>query len=131
MRKCRARRERGVLVADFRAIDGGRADVRRVGDQAEYRGAWQGRLNMVDWLLIGTGDIAQKRVAPALASSRNSRLVGVVGSDGARAHALADRHGAMETYAHLDDALTHTRASAVYVATPVYRHAPEATAALA
>jgi predicted dehydrogenase len=87
----------------------------------------------VDWLLIGTGDIAQKRVAPALALSRGSRLVAVVGSDAARAKALAERHGATEVYAHaqLDQALAHTRADAVYVATPVFRHSVEAIAALA
>src|SRR5688500_7711634 len=86
---------------------------------------------MINWLLIGTGDIAQKRVAPALVSSRNSRLVGVVGSDAGRARSLAERHGATESYTDLDKALADTRAHAVYVATPVFRHAVAATAALA
>jgi len=85
----------------------------------------------VRWLLVGTGDIVRKRVAPALAS----RLTGVCGGR-QRAAAIAQDHvahdhGATEVFDDLETALRETAASAVYVATPVDRHRPEALAAIA
>ena len=78
------------------------------------------------WLLVGTGDIVRKRVAPALAS----RLAGVCGGR-ERAAALAQQHGAAEVFVDLETALRETTAEAVYVATQVDRHRPEALAAIA
>ena len=86
--------------------------------------------NRVDWLLVGTSDIAQKRVAGALAALGTGKLVGVCGSDHARVKALAAKHGAAEVYTDLDRALSSTTANAVYIATPVFRHIPEALKSL-
>jgi predicted dehydrogenase len=85
---------------------------------------------VVNWLLVGTGDIVRKRVAAALASGSGGRLVGVCGGLD-RARAIAGQFGADEVYEQLDQALAATRAECVYVATPVYRHAEEACKALA
>ena len=80
----------------------------------------------LSWLLVGAGDIARKRVAPALAASKGSRLAAVcdVNVDGAKA--LAAAHGAPETYGDLDRALERSAADAVYIATPVWLHAGQA-----
>ena len=86
--------------------------------------------NDVNWLLVGTSDIARKRAAPALAALETGRLVGVCGSDEGRVRDLAGTHGAEESYTDLDRALARTTANAVYIATPVFRHTPEALAAL-
>ncbi len=86
--------------------------------------------DQVNWLLMGTSDIACKRVAPALATLKTGRLVGVCGSDQKRVDDLADAHGAAERYTSLDEALANTAANAVYIATPVYRHTPEALKAM-
>ena len=86
--------------------------------------------NEVNWLLVGTSDIARKRAAPALAALETGRLVGVCGSDEGRVRDLAGAHGAEESYTDLDRALVTTTANAVYIATPVFRHIPEALAAL-
>lgn len=79
----------------------------------------------VDWLVIGTGDIVRKRVAAALGSG----LRGVCGGR-ERAAALAQEYGAEEVFEDVGEALRQTTANAVYIATPVYRHRPEAIRAL-
>ena len=86
--------------------------------------------DQVNWLLMGTSDIARKRAAAALAALDTGRLVGVCGSDSKRVDDLADAHGVSERFTNLDEALTYTEANAVYVATPVYRHTPEAVKAM-
>jgi predicted dehydrogenase len=83
---------------------------------------------IVDWLLVGTGDIVKKRVADALDRVDNSRIVGVVGGID-RAKALAQKYGA-QAFSNLDDALSRSDANAAYIATPVYRHEPEAVKAI-
>ncbi|OGD22876.1 MAG: hypothetical protein A2W03_06115 [Candidatus Aminicenantes bacterium RBG_16_63_16] len=77
-----------------------------------------------NWLLVGAGDIAGKRVAPALAASGG--LVAVCDVVRERAEQTAARHGAPEVYHDLDEALTGTSAEAVYLATPVFLHARQA-----
>lgn len=82
----------------------------------------------VDWLLVGTGDIVNKRVADALDHVNNSRIVGVVGGID-RALAIAKQYGA-QAFSDLDQALNRSDANAVYIATPVYRHTDEAVKAI-
>jgi predicted dehydrogenase len=84
----------------------------------------------VKWLLVGTGDIVRKRVAEALATTPNSRLVGVCGSSMDRVDALADQFNARERHTDLKQALMTTGADAVYLARSVEYHAGEAIAAI-
>jgi len=84
----------------------------------------------VDWLLVGTGDIAKKRVAPALSGSTPGRLVAVCDVVRQRAEKLAREFDVTETYADLDEALAQTSANAVYLATPVHLHAQQTAQAL-
>lgn len=86
---------------------------------------------IVRWLLVGAGDIAQKRVAPALAQTPNSRLVAVCDPARDRAESLARTHGAAAVYADFEEALERTDATAVYLATPVALHAGQAERVLA
>lgn len=81
------------------------------------------------WLCAGTGDIVRKRAAAALAHAEGGSLVGFCGGL-ERARSLADEHGAAEVYDNLDDALARTQADAVYIGTPVHRHADEALRAI-
>ncbi len=87
-------------------------------------------MDHVDWLLVGTGDIANKRVAPALNTVLNSRLVGVCDVVRERAEALAKSLGAKEIFSDYNEALARTKATAVYLATPVSLHSPQAVKAL-
>lgn len=84
----------------------------------------------LDWLMVGTGDIVRKRAAAALTAAPGSRLVGVCG-ERTRAAAIAAQHGAAEVFDNLDEALARTKANAVYIATSVRRHFPEAQKAIA
>jgi len=84
----------------------------------------------VDWLLVGTGDIATKRVAPALATTARSSIVGVCDVVPERAREMAEDVGAGEIYTDIDDALNKTVANAVYLATPIFLHAAGAIKAL-
>ncbi len=79
-------------------------------------------MDAVRWLLVGAGDIATRRVAPALAEAANSKLAAVCDIDAGKAAGLADRHGVGAVFASLPDALAGCDADAVYVATPQHTH---------
>lgn len=87
-------------------------------------------MSALKWLLIGTGDIANKRVAPALADAENSELVAVCDVNRSRAEELAGKMDVNEVYDDLDAALENTDADAVYLATPIWLHADQAVAAI-
>lgn len=84
----------------------------------------------LNWLLVGAGDIAHKRVAPALAAVPGSALVGVCDPRLEAAREVAAQHQAAEVYAGYAEALERTRADAVYLATPIHLHAAQARQAL-
>jgi 1,5-anhydro-D-fructose reductase (1,5-anhydro-D-mannitol-forming) len=80
---------------------------------------------MLTWLVIGVGDITTKRVLPAIVAEERSRLVGIVTRDPAKAAPYG-----VPAFTTLEAALAESDASAVYIASPVFLHAPQATAAL-
>jgi predicted dehydrogenase len=80
------------------------------------------------WLLVGTGEIARKRVASALVSS--GELVAVCDVVRERAEQAAGEFNAREIYHDLGEALAQTSANAVYLATPVSLHARQAVLVL-
>jgi predicted dehydrogenase len=79
--------------------------------------------------LIGCGDIAERRVAPALASAEGSRLGAVARARPERAAEFAARHGAARWYSDWRELVRDPEIDAVYVATPVHVHAEQAVAA--
>jgi len=83
----------------------------------------------VRWGLIGCGDIAAKRVAPALHDSPGSALMAVARARADRAAEFAQRHGARRWYADWREVLSDRDVDAVYLATPVRLHAEQAVAA--
>ncbi len=80
---------------------------------------------MLNWLVIGVGDITSKRVLPAILAEERSRLVGIVTRDPAKAAPYR-----IPAYTTLEAALRESEAEAVYVASPVFLHAPQSIAAL-
>jgi len=76
------------------------------------------------WLLVGAGDIARKRVAPALRDSVSSRIAAVCDVNGERASAIAREYGVERVYNEYRKALEDNRVNAVYLATPVALHVP-------
>jgi predicted dehydrogenase len=79
--------------------------------------------------LIGCGDIAQKRVAPALRSSPICELVAVSRARSQHAESFAKEFGARRWYADWQELLSDDDIASVYVATPVHLHAEQSIAA--
>jgi len=77
-------------------------------------------IGMLNWVIIGVGDITTKRVLPAILAEPRSRLAGIVTRDPAK----AVRYG-VQAYTDLGAALTAGGADAVYVASPVFLHASQ------
>ncbi|HTX38334.1 MAG TPA: Gfo/Idh/MocA family oxidoreductase [Bryobacteraceae bacterium] len=80
---------------------------------------------MLRWLVTGIGDITTRRVLPALLAEPRSKLAGIV----TRNPAKAEPYG-VPGWTNLGRALEESGADAVYVATPVFLHAPQTIAAL-
>lgn len=80
---------------------------------------------MLNWVIIGVGDITTRRVIPAILAEPRSRLYGIVTRDSSKA-AKYD----VGTWGTLDQALNDSAVNAVYVATPVFLHAPQTMQAL-
>jgi 1,5-anhydro-D-fructose reductase (1,5-anhydro-D-mannitol-forming) len=74
---------------------------------------------MLNWIVIGIGDISTRRVIPAILAEPRSRLYGLVTRDSAKAGPYKTR-----SWSSLDEALRDPAIEAVYVATPVFLHAP-------
>jgi predicted dehydrogenase len=80
---------------------------------------------MLNWLVIGIGDITTKRVLPAILAERRSKLIGIVTRDPRKAESYG-----VPSWNHVEDALAQSAADAVYVATPVFLHAPQSILSL-
>lgn len=80
---------------------------------------------MLKWLVIGVGDITTKRVLPAILAEPRSKLAGIVTRDPAK----AEQYG-VPAWTDLPAALAESGTDAVYVASPVFLHAPQTTASL-
>ena len=77
-------------------------------------------LDVLNWLVIGVGDITTKRVLPAILAEPRSKLVGIVTRDSRKADAYGVR-----SWNRVEEALARCDADAVYVATPVFLHASQ------
>src|SRR6202167_705676 len=75
---------------------------------------------MLNWIVIGIGDISIRRVIPAIQAEPRSRLYGLVTRDPAKAVPYNTR-----SWTTLDEALSDPEVHVVYVATPVFLHAPQ------
>jgi 1,5-anhydro-D-fructose reductase (1,5-anhydro-D-mannitol-forming) len=75
---------------------------------------------MLNWIVIGIGDIATRRVIPAIQAESRSCLYGLVTRNAEKAAPYKTR-----SWATLDEALTDPEVQAVYVGTPVFLHAPQ------
>jgi len=81
---------------------------------------------MLNWLVIGIGDITRKRVLPAILAEPRSKLYALLTRDPRKAEAYP---GAI-AFTDLADALSDSKIDAVYVASPVALHADQTIASL-
>jgi len=78
------------------------------------------------WALAGIGDIARKRVIPAIQSEPRSTLYGFITRDPAKAQEFPGT----KSWATVEDAVADPAVDAVYIALPVALHAHAAITAL-
>src|SRR5580658_1158511 len=83
-------------------------------------------MSTVNWVVFGIGDIARKRVIPAIQAEPRSRLYGFVTRNPAKAAA----YPGARTWASVEEAVADPVVDAVYIALPVALHADAAIAAL-
>jgi 1,5-anhydro-D-fructose reductase (1,5-anhydro-D-mannitol-forming) len=81
---------------------------------------------ILNWLVIGIGDITRKRVIPAILAEPRSCLHAVLTRDVRK----ADAYPGVEAFTDLAQALTDPAIEAVYVASPVALHAEQTIASL-
>jgi predicted dehydrogenase len=79
---------------------------------------------MMKWLLLGYGDLAEKRVAAALQQAKGSELTAVWGRDANKCKTFANSHNISKYFAGMEclDLALNENIDAVYVCTPVDTH---------
>lgn len=86
-------------------------------------------MKTLKWGLIGAGDIARKRIAPALRDSPNCDFAAVSRSRSELAESFAAEFGLRKWYADWREMLADKEIEAIYIATPVHLHAEQTIAA--
>ncbi|MFA6473182.1 MAG: Gfo/Idh/MocA family oxidoreductase [Candidatus Latescibacterota bacterium] len=79
-------------------------------------------MKTVKWGIIGCGDIARKRVIPALKDLRTCELIALCRARAELAETCAAEFGVPGWYASWTDMLRDSEIEAVYIATPVHLH---------
>ncbi len=83
-------------------------------------------MSEINWVVAGVGDIARRRVIPAILAEKHSSLYGLV----TRNPAKAAEFPGVRAWPSVEDAVQDPAVDAVYVALPVAMHADAAIAAL-
>jgi 1,5-anhydro-D-fructose reductase (1,5-anhydro-D-mannitol-forming) len=80
---------------------------------------------MLNWVVVGIGDISTKRSIPAILAEGRSRLYGLVTRNPAKAAPYGAR-----VWTSLEEAMRDPSIDAVYISSPVFLHAPHTMLAL-
>ena len=83
---------------------------------------------MLNWVVVGIGDITSRRVIPAILAEPRSRLYGIVTRNPSKAQPFSN--SGARVWTDLSQALADSDVDAVYVGTPVFLHAQQTIAAL-
>lgn len=87
-------------------------------------------MKVINWGILGCGDVSEVKSGPAFSLLDNSRLVAVMRRDGAKAADYAKRHNVPKWYDKADDLINDDEVNAVYIATPPSSHAELAIKAM-
>jgi predicted dehydrogenase len=79
----------------------------------------------IGWGLVGCGDIANKRVAPALKLAAGSQLRACIRKNPGLLREFQLRHQIPQAYMDYSELLDDPEIDAVYLATPVFLHCPQ------
>ncbi|MGB6726463.1 MAG: Gfo/Idh/MocA family oxidoreductase [Terracidiphilus sp.] len=83
-------------------------------------------MKKLNWVLVGIGDIARRRVIPAIQTELRSAMYGFVTRDAAKAAA----YPGARAFGSVEEAVADLEVDALYIALPVAMHAGAAIAAL-
>jgi len=78
---------------------------------------------MINWGIIGCGNVTEVKSGPAFNKVADSRLVAVMRRNGELAEDYARRHNIPRFYTNADDLINDSEINAVYIATPPLNHA--------
>ena len=85
---------------------------------------------MINWGIIGCGDVTEVKSGPAFNKIPGSRLVAVMRRDADKAADYAKRHQVPHWYSDAEELMRHPEINAIYIATPPAFHLPYALSAL-
>src|SRR5690606_4776324 len=77
---------------------------------------------VVDWGIIGCGDVGEVKSGPAFSKVATSNLVAVMRRDVVKAADFARRHGVSRYYGDADQLIGDNEVNAIYIATPPVYH---------
>lgn len=82
--------------------------------------------NRLGWGVVGSGRRACEVMIPSLSELPRAKLIGVCGSDPARAGETLQEWPDLKVYAKLDELLADPKVQVVYIASPHFLHVPQA-----
>jgi len=85
---------------------------------------------MINWGIIGCGDVTELKSGPAFSKVPGSRLVAVMRRNAAKAEDYAKRHHVPQWYTDADKLINDPAVHAIYIATPPSSHEAYALAAI-
>lgn len=85
---------------------------------------------MINWGIIGCGDVAEVKSGPAFNKVPDSKLVAVMRRNAAKAEDFAKRHNVQHWYSDADKLIEDPEVNAIYIATPPSTHEAYALAAM-
>jgi predicted dehydrogenase len=85
---------------------------------------------MINWGIIGAGDVCEVKSGPAFYKIEGSTLAAVMRRDKDKAADFAQRHHVAAYYTSVEDLLADANVNAIYVATPPHLHKQYAIQAL-
>lgn len=86
---------------------------------------------MINWGIIGAGNVCEHKSGPAFYKLKNSSLVAVMRRDEEKAKEFAQRHDVPKWYTNGHDLIKDKDVNAIYVATPPHKHKEYTLKALA
>jgi predicted dehydrogenase len=87
-------------------------------------------MHMINWGIIGCGNVTEVKSGPAFSKVPDSRLIAVMRRDAALARDYAKRHKVPKFYSEASDLINDPDVNAVYIATPPGSHARYAIEAI-
>ncbi|AJR04534.1 Gfo/Idh/MocA family protein [Siansivirga zeaxanthinifaciens] len=78
--------------------------------------------NIVNWGIIGCGDVAEVKSGPAFQKVKNSTLISVMRRNEDKVKDFAKRHGVPNYTTHASELINNDKINAIYIATPPASH---------